>query len=149
MFKKLISVAAFLALIVAVVTAVMLFTMPSQKNAGTEPTKTEAVKVSMPIDLAGKWESKTSKAGTKMVAEIKNNMIFVEMYANDGFTGLWYGTFDILQPGQNTVNSKAVNDVDHFALSSADTKEFLYQGGSLVFDYSVMGTRTTVELKRV
>lgn len=150
MFKKLINVGMFLAACAVVFSLFMFLTMPGQKNSGTEPTKTQAVKISMPVDLAGKWESTTSKTGTKMVAEVKDNTIFVEMYVNDGYTGLWYGTFDILQPGQNTIVSKFIQDnQNHRALSTAETKEFLYQGQSLIFDYSVMGTRTTVEMKRV
>lgn len=150
MFKKLLSVILLLAALAIVFTGFMFFTAPGVHKTATEPTKTDAVKVSMPIDLAGKWESTTSKAGTKMVAEVKDNTVFVQMYANDGYTGLWYGTFDILQPGQNVMNSKAIeDDQNHFVLSTAETKEFLYQKGSLIFDFSVMGTRTTVEMKRV
>lgn len=117
---------------------------------GSITTQQEAVKIiEKPVDPSGKWESATSKAGTKMVAEVKNNTIHVEMYAADGYTGLWYGTLDFFQPGQNGQTSKAIDDPDHFVLSSAETKEFIYQDDTLVFDFSVMGTRTTVAMKRV
>jgi hypothetical protein len=131
-------------------TTVAYLAFPPEKNvAPGSTTQTEAVKISKPIDLAGKWESAESKIGTKMVAEVKNNTIHIQMYVSDGYTGLWYGTFDILQPGQNTVVSKFIDDPDHFVLSSAETKDFLYQKGSLIFSYTVMGTMTTIELKRV
>lgn len=149
MFRKILFLLAGLTALALVFTTVMYVSMPEQ-TTNTQPIKTDAVKVSMPIDLAGKWESTTSKAGTKMVGEVKDGKIFVQMYANDGYTGLWYGTFDILQPGQNTVVSKFIEDnQDHFALSTAETKEFLYQKGSLIFDYSVMGSSFTIEMKRV
>lgn len=149
MFRKILFLLAGLTALALVFTTVMYVSMPEQ-TTNTQPIKTDAVKVSMPIDLAGKWESTTSKAGTKMIGEVKDGKIFVQMYANDGYTGLWYGTFDILQPGQNTVVSKFIEDnQDHFALSTAETKEFLYQKGSLIFDYSVMGSSFTIEMKRV
>lgn len=101
------------------------------------------------VDLSGRWESNASKAGTKMVGQIKNGTIHVEMYADEAYTGLWYGTFDILQPGEKTLTSKYIDDPAHFVLSSAETKDFTYDSGSLKFDFSVMGTRTTVEMRRV
>lgn len=107
-----------------------------------------AVKVQTAIDCTGKWQSETSKLGTKMIAEVKNNTIFVQMYSNNSYTGLWYGTFDILQPGKVETVSKAIQDPEHLVFSTAETKSFLYQGGSLIFDYSIMGVRTTVEMKR-
>lgn len=143
-------------LVVATVVAILFGTTvaylafpPDNTKTPPAPTSPGLVKIVKPIDLAGKWESGESKIGTKMVAEVKNNTIHVQMYVNDGYTGLWYGTFDILQPGQNTISSKFIDDPDHFVLSSAETKDFLYQQGSLIFDYSVMGTVTTIELKRV
>jgi len=147
--KKLLWFVGVAALLVVLGTAVSLIAIPVQKNSSSsEPTKTNAVQISMPTDLGGKWESETSDTGSKMVAKVENGTIFVEMYVNNGYTGLWYGTFDILQPGDNVMVSKFIDDPSHFALSSAKTKEFLYQKGSLVFDFSVMGTRRTVELKR-
>lgn len=145
-----------IAVIVLLLTAVVAgglfgdsFTSDPAPN-GSIVTQTDAVKVSMPVDLAGKWESEVSRVtGSKMVASVKNNTIHVEIYANEGYTGLWYGTFDILQPGEKTITSKAIDDPNHLVLSSSETKDFLYQGQSLVFDYSVMGTRTTVEMRRV
>jgi hypothetical protein len=122
--------------------------LPPAPKITAPPTSTPAVAVGT-IDLSGKWESAESKAGTKMIAEIKNNTIHVEMKVADGFTGLWYGTFDTLQPGQNVMTSKAIHNSNYLVVSSAQTKDFLYQKESLIFDFSVMGTRTTVEMKRV
>lgn len=149
MVKKLLSVVAFLTIAAVVFTAFMYFTAPTSQKTQQPVQQTQAVKISKPIDLSGKWESTTSKAGTKFVAEIKDNRVHVQMYANDGYTGLWYGTFDILPAGQNVIVSKAIEDDDHFVLSSAETKDFLYQKGSLVFDFAVMGVVTTIEMKHV
>lgn len=107
-----------------------------------------AVKIVKPVDCTGEWASE-EKNGSRFVAHVKNGVIHVEMQVAGGFTGLWYGTFDIFQPGQSGLISKALNDPKYLVLSSADTKEFVYQDGSLAFDFSVAGTRTTVELKRV
>jgi hypothetical protein len=116
---------------------------PAQNNKDVP-----AVKIVGPLDLSGEWISAESSAGTKFLGHVKNNTILVEMSAGDGLSNLWYGTFDILQPGKNVVVSSAIEG-DVFYLSSAKTKDFLYQNGSLVFDFSVMGTRTTIEMKRV
>lgn len=151
MIRKLMRLLAFFALCAVAVTALMYAITPEKRTNDTPPAPTTPglVKIVKPIDLSGKWESVESKAGTKFVTEIKNNTVHIQMYANDGYTGLWYGTFDILQPGANTMVSKYIDDPDHFVLSSAETKEFLYQGDSLIFDFSMMGTVTTIEMKRV
>lgn len=140
------SITIFALAIIAAVAGVFFFAPIDHKS---NDTNVPAVKVSMPVDLSGNWQSVESRAGTKFVAEIKDNRVFVQMYAADGYTGLWYGTFDILQPGNNLMVSKAIEDDDHFVLSIAETKDFLYQNGSLIFNFSVMGTTTAIEMKRV
>ena len=145
-FARLLGSFALLAVIVA---AGVLWFLPEDATISSITTQTSAVKVQMPVDLSGEWVSTESKSGTKFYGHVKNNTMHVEMYANDGYTGLWYGTFDILQVGQSTLVSKAIDDPNHFVLSSAKTKDFLYQKGSLVFEFTVMGTRTTIEMKRV
>lgn len=121
---------------------------PAQNNVNVPAVK--IVQPPKPIDLTGEWTSGESTAGTKFLAHIKNNTVLVEMSATDGFSNLWYGTFDILQPGEKKMVSKAILDDNVFVLSNAETKDFRYQDdGSLQFDFSVMGTRTTITLKRV
>lgn len=145
------SIALAILLTVLAISAVYLLT-PNSSNTNQQVSvqKSEAVKVKMPIDLTGEWQSVESKTGSKFLGHVKDNTVFIQIYANDGYTGLWYGTIDILQPGENVVVSKFIEDnQNHFALSTAKTKNFLYQNGSLIFDYTVMGTRTTVEMKRV
>lgn len=112
-------------------------------------TATTTINTPVAVDLSGRWESNTSTAGTKMVGQVENGTIHVEMYADQAYTGLWYGTFDILQPGEKTLTSKYIDDPAHFVLSNAETKDFTYDSGALKFDFSVMGTRTTVEMRRV
>jgi hypothetical protein len=131
-------------------TAIMfLQDQPNKTTPSPTPPAVGAVKIVQPINLAGEWQSVESRAGTKFVGHIKNNTIQIEMSATDGFATLWYGTFDVLQPGEKVMVSKAIDDPQYFALSSAETKDFLYQDISLVFDFAVMGTRTTIEMKRV
>lgn len=133
-------------------TAVAYFAIPEKRNVivpTTSAVQTSAVKVSKTVDLSGKWESQKSTVGSKAVVEIRNNTVLVQFYMNDGYTTIWYGTFDVLQPGQKTMVSKAIKDDGHFALSQDDTKEFLYQNDGLIFSFKIMGTRTTMELKRV
>lgn len=148
MGKKIAFLVALVVLTIVAGTSIAYFAFPPSKTTNSVTT-TSAVKLSMPVDLSGKWESAIDKVGTKMFAKIENNTIYIEMSVNDGSAGLWYGTFDVLAPGKNSIDSTFIDDPDHFVLSSAESKEFIYQGGSLVFDYSSMGIRTTVEMKRV
>lgn len=122
---------------------------PVQSHTVHPPSVAVTTETPKSIDLSGEWVSVENKAGTKFVGHIKNNTVHIEMVADNAYTGLWYGTFDILQPGAKKMVSSAIEDEEHFVLSSAETKDFLYQNGSLVFDFSVMGTRTTIEMKRV
>jgi hypothetical protein len=147
-------VAAYILTMLAAVGLVMML----DKADGPEHTYTEyppsvatttVINTPTAIDLTGRWESNVSKSGTKMIGHIKNGTVHVEMYADEAYTGLWYGTFDILQPGEKTLTSKYIDDPQHFVLSSAETKDFTYDSGALKFDFSVMGTRTTVEMRRV
>lgn len=128
-----------------------LFGGPEHTYTEYPPPVTTTTTINTPtaVDLSGRWESNTSTSGTKMVGQIKNGTIHVEMYADQAYTGLWYGTFDILQPGEKTLTSKYIDDPQHFVLSNAETKDFIYDSGALKFDFSVMGTRTTVEMRRV
>lgn len=134
-------------LMIVVGAAIRLSQEPASVTKDPQVTQTQAVKMSVPVDLTGEWRSVEGSKG-KMIATIKDNTIHVEMVDTQSFIGLWYGTFDILQSGQKEMISKAIDDPKHFVLSSAKTKAFLYQNDSLVFDYSVMGVRTTVEMKR-
>lgn len=120
----------------------------AQTHVEYPPSAAQTTNPPAPIDLSGEWVSTESTAGTKFFGHIKNNTILVEMSASDGFSNLWYGTFDFLQPGDKVMVSSAIEG-DVFFLSSAETKNFLYQDGNLIFDFSVMGTRTTIEMKRV
>lgn len=143
--RALIAVSLLALLFAAIGTMVSLPDRPMEGPAST--TITSAVKLSMPIDLSGKWRS---VEGTKVpfIAEIKDGKIHLDMLQNKSVMAFWYGTFDILQPGEKVVSSKAIKDENVFVLSSSDTKDFLYQGDSLVFDYTIVGIRTTVEMKR-
>lgn len=149
--RRFLFVAGIVALLAVFGTAISLYVFPPQKTSHTQITKQDVapVKAAVAVDLSGKWESEVSQTGMKMVATVQNGTIFVEMYKDKAYTGLWYGTFDFLQPGEKEVVSKFIDDPNHFALSTAKTKDFLYQDGSLVFEYSVFAVRTIVEMKRV
>lgn len=152
MFKKLINVLAILALAAAAgVGGVYYVSQPEQKMRSLDVTQTVNVTASSEApkatDLSGKWQSE-EKAGSKFVGTVKDGKIHIEMVVAEGYTGLWYGTFDYLQPGQKKIMSKAIEDESHFVLSNAKEKEFLYQGKSLIFNFEVMGTRTAIEMKR-
>lgn len=149
MFRKLFRVLAILSLIAVGGTAIGYFGAQPDHPAQAPASTAGVVQIVKPIDLSGEWQSVESHAGTKFLGHIKNNTVHIEMVANGGYSGLWYGTFDILQPGENEMLSSAIEDENYFVLSSAETKNFIYQDGSLVFDFSVMGVRTTIEMKRV
>lgn len=135
------SITIFVLAIVAAVAGIFFFAPVENKS---NDTNVPAVKINAPVDLNGKWKSDKPA----FEAEVKNGTIEVSMVLVEGYSRFWYGTFDNPQPGTNEVVSKGIDEPGKFYLSSAETKNFLYQNGKLVVDFSVMGTTTAVAMSR-
>lgn len=154
MFKKLLRLAVIFTLLGVAVTAIGWFVaLPDKPMREPGSVQTSAVKVVKKVDLNNtKWRSENPK----VTATVLNGTIEVESITEDpdgskGFVRWWYGTFDNPRDNHPGVTSKGIEDPDKFYLSSADTKDFVYDSKSemLRFDISVMGMTKTVEMKRV
>lgn len=144
--RKFLSLLAFLVVLAAVVMGgVYVSTMPDDTKTNA-PSVEQGVKIVKPLDLNGKWKSDKPK----VTAVVQNGTIEVESITEDGgFVRWWYGTFDNPQDGKVGVTSKGIEDPDKFYLSSAETKDFVYDKEMLKFQISMMGVTRVVEMKRV
>lgn len=105
-----------------------------------------------PTNLNGTWVSVADNSSPvpSFVAEVKDGTILINMtMSND--TGLyWSGTFESSAVDTHKITS--VGNVEHMKTSlfgsSAKTKEFTYEGGSIRFTFSIMGVSHVVELEK-
>jgi hypothetical protein len=110
------------------------------------PSIEQGVKIVKPLDLNGEWKS----TNPNVIATVQNGTIEVQnILEGGGYARWWFGTFDNPQDGKVGVISKGIEDPDKFYLSSAETKEFVYDNGMLKFQISTMGVSEIVEMKRV
>lgn len=149
MLKKLLRLVVIGSLLIVFGTAVSYFAaQPDRPMREPGSTQTSAVKVAQPVDLNGTWRSEKPK----VTATVLNGTIDVESITEDGgYVRWWYGTFDNPPAGKHGVTSKGVEDPNKFYLSSAETKDFVYdpQNKLLRFQISMMGVTKIVEMKRV
>lgn len=103
------------------------------------------VQVHIPIDLTGTWAT-GPKCKTPFSAKVENGAIMIDMALNGNTVSYYYGT--LKNPETNGgIKSEAIDD-GRFVWSISKAKDFIYQNGSLVFDYEIAGVRTTIELTR-
>lgn len=107
-------------------------------------SSTPAVKVHVPIDPTGVWESTTDEP--KMIAMITKRTIAIDFVRDKTETNYWNGTFDEPQSGLSTISSRRVDE--SFMLSSAAFKTFIYNADTISFEVESMGSKTTVTLTR-
>jgi hypothetical protein len=149
-FKKLLRLAVIFTLLGVAITAINWFVaLPDKSMHEPGSVQTSAVKVVQTVDLNNtKWRSENPK----VTATVQNGTIEVESVTEDaGFARWWYGTFDNPRDGKPGITSKGIDDPDKFYLSSAPTKDFVYdpQLEMLRFSISMMGITKVVEMKRV
>lgn len=114
----------------------------------TEPETEEAA----PAQLTGQWtEKEYDPAGTWMTASIDGDVIEIYWNMDGGETKAlyWAGTYTApTEPGDFSwisANDKEKTDTALLA-SGADTKEFRYESGEILFEASAMGVTSTVHL---
>lgn len=105
-----------------------------------------------PTNLNGTWVSiaDDASAAPNFVAEVKDDTILINMtMGND--TGLyWSGTFESRAVDTHKITS--TGNIEHMSTSlfgsSAKSKEFTYEGGSIRFTFSILGVSHLVELEK-
>lgn len=104
-----------------------------------------SVPISLNVDLSGDWTTKED-AKVKFVAEIQASTILIYMVMKSDTVAYYYGTFETPTTKKTTI-SKAIKD-GKLVWSTAEAKDFLYQDGSLIFNYEALGIRSAIELVR-
>ena len=116
--------------------------MPPKAGSYSDKNVTEV------LVLDGAWTS--TDAEPKFRSLIKNGTIEVFIVAEDTTSLYWKGSFP-WNKGDETITSTA--DVaaleDSLLGSTAKSKVFLYDGDNLVFDFTIMGTTTTITMEKV
>lgn len=104
-----------------------------------------------PVDLTGTWSSPSSE-GVQFVATIGTGQIEMHITADDTKGLYWKGTFPV--PDQTPDGAVITSAADTEALSGSllgsqdASKDFTYSGGSLRFDFTMMGVTKTVSLSK-
>lgn len=104
-----------------------------------------------PVDLAGAWSSPAGD-GLQFVATISGDQIEMHMTMDDTKGLYWKGTFPVSDQASDGTVITSVADVEALSgslLGSQDaSKDFTYSGGSLRFDFTMMGVTKTVSLSK-
>lgn len=107
-----------------------------------------------PKTLVGRWvQSNDLDNDVIMKATVsKGNTIQVNMQARDSTSIYWLGSFKSNKNPRSSFNVISRGDQDAMSMSifgSVDsTKRFKYKNGDLSFEFSMLGTTSTVHLKK-
>ncbi|RAX49374.1 hypothetical protein DQ353_10075 [Arthrobacter sp. AQ5-05] len=147
--KKLISPVA-LALVLALTGCGAASTAPTGPAPSTAAKETPQVP-----ELTGAWrQSNPNSEDAYQQATITADTITVEWVADGGDTTsiYWVGTFaaptDANEPHTWTSKRDAAATDSALMASTSDTKEFTYEGDTISYKVSALGTTTTVKLKK-
>lgn len=144
-----------LVLLLSVLMVISLFgcgssTPTTNESSGSAESETEE-EATEPLDLTGNWEQ-ANKGETFMSSHIEGNTIEVYWMMEDGKYLYWAGNYDA--PTEDTKeyswtsNNDTVKTGSAILASTAETKEFTYKNDRIVFDVSVQGQTSTIELVR-
>lgn len=97
-------------------------------------------------DLIGKWET-TDPDNPRMAADVLADSITIDLLGPDSSLVYWHGSFSDLRADSNTITSNAIEE-GSLALSTASTKDFVYENGRLSFEITAMGVTKTVQMTR-
>lgn len=137
---------AILAIVLIVFTIFSVKSM-APKGVGTVPERPMAAKIVFPVDLTGTWKT-TDKTKLVITAKIEQNAIDMKMGDETTQSNYWYGSFENPISDPAVITSKVL-DNGQLYLSSATSKDFNYKDGKLTFQFSALGTTSTLEMIRV
>ncbi len=102
-----------------------------------------------PTDLTGSWSTQANPDFT-MTAVVSNNDIEVTWEAPDTSALYWKGTFNASASEGSTITSDGDTETMSMSLlaSQSESKDFLYDDDKIAFDFTIMGTTTTLYLER-
>ena len=116
--------------------------MPPKAGSYADKNATEVVV------LDGAWKSTSDDPNFR--ALIKNGTIEVYFVADDTSSLYWKGTFPWNKGDESVPSTADVAALEGSLLGSqAKQKRFLYNGDNLLFDFTIMGTTTTITMEKV
>jgi len=120
-------------------------------KAGASPEKTSDDKPKT-MNFIGKWHQIEGNPNALMTAEITYGAIQINMRLDGSDNVYWLGTFDTDMTDIQHFTMISVGDQDAMAnkifASQDPTKTFTYSGGVLSFDFTMLGSTTTVRLSK-
>jgi hypothetical protein len=125
-------------------------------NAPTGAADSKAAQEAPKVpDLTGGWkQSNSNSEKSYQQATIAANKMTIEWVTDSGNTTsiYWVGTFarpsDTSEPYDWTSKRDVAATKSALLASTDDTKEFKYEGGTISYKVSALGTTTTVNLKK-
>lgn len=104
-------------------------------------------------DLTGEWHQTKGRPGVVTEAQVSMAGIQIYVEERDGSSSIyWMGSFDS-RPSSNTIvsvadpDAKAAMSRSIFG-SGGSSKVFTYKDGALSFEFTMLGTTNTIELKK-
>ena len=126
-----------------------------QPQAGGEGQPALQPEQKQPLDLTGSWEqSNKNSEDSYHVATIEDGVITVDWIADGGKTSsiYWVGTYEAPTEATESYTWDSANDHEQtdgaLLASSDDTKTFTYENGVLSYQFSALGTTTTIEMQK-
>lgn len=108
-----------------------------------------------PASLVGEWHQSNSNPNGWFTASISGESIQVTMRGRDSSTIYWMGSFDTSHRPTNKFKVVSLPDPDarytmkKSLMASTDSqKTFTYKNGDLSFEYSALGSSTTVHMHK-
>lgn len=121
-------------------------------TAATESAVEEAPQV---IDLTGTWtQSNSNSEDSYQQATITEDTISIDWVSDGGDTTsiYWVGTFEEPADAEETFAWTSIRDAEATDMAilaaTSDDKEFTYQGDTIKYEVSALGTTTKVELTK-
>lgn len=122
---------------------VSIFTLASCGSHGASPNKN-------PKTLIGEWHQINSNTSGWMTASISGESIQVNLRGRDSSSIFWLGTFDTDKKPVGKFKVVSLGDQDamkwQIMASTESKKTFAYDNGDLSFEFSAMGSTTTIHM---
>lgn len=131
---------ALLALIVSI------FTLASCGSSHGASVSTQ------PVSLVGEWHQVNPNPSGWMTASITGESIQVDLQGRDSSSIFWMGTFDTHKRSTSKYKIVSLGDQDamryKIAASNEKQKTFTYDHGVLSFEFSALGSSTTIHMTK-
>lgn len=101
--------------------------------------------------ITGVWHQVDGSSDENMIATINHGEIQVVLYLGHTSGVYWDGSFDFGKPNQNADFFDVVSETNHpngIFSSKLPTKTFAYKDGVLSYEFKIVGTTRTIELKK-